>query len=142
MLGSYSRLIPLLLLRCACLFTQSESVESRIAVAGLTPEEVRSFVARLQTAVVHHDSGTICTMVAYPISTKGPGRIRTASACRQNYARIFNERVTRAVLSQTFEQLFANWQGVMIGNGEVWISGVCRDKKCAAYDVRIIAVNN
>lgn len=126
----------------AGLFAQVESIESRMAVAGLETEEVRSFVGNLQRAVQHGDATTVCGMVAFPIKTKRSGRVRTAGGCQRSDARIFNERVTKAVLSQRFEQLFVNYRGVMIGNGEVWISGVCRDRRCTNYDIRIIGVNN
>jgi len=29
----------------------------------------------------------------------------------------------------------------MIGNGEVWLAGVCRDRACRTQDLRIVAVN-
>ncbi len=41
-----------------------------------------------------------------------------------------------AIAAQTYETLFANWQGVMIGNGELWFSGV------EPPVVRIIAIND
>jgi hypothetical protein len=44
-----------------------------------------------------------------------------------------NRRVSDAVLAQRFESLFINWQGTMIGDGEVWFyhrlkgSYLCRE---------------
>lgn len=81
-------------------------------------------------------------MAIYPLVTQSLGRVRSAVDCRRNYARIFNPRVAAAVKNQKFESLFANYKGVMVGSGEVWISGVCRNKACADFDLGIIAVNN
>ncbi len=46
-----------------------------------------------------------------------------------------------AITAQSFEGLFANAQGVMIGSGEVWFSGVCRARNCNAPPVMIVALN-
>jgi len=82
-------------------------------------------------------------MVSYPLGTTTSGTVKNMIECRDRYARIFNQKVVDAIDRQRFETLFANYQGVMIGRGEVWISGVCRDKKCErGYDVRITRVNN
>ncbi len=98
-------------------------MESRIAVAGLKPEEVRSFLSNLQAAIAQHDSRSVCAMAVYPLPTRVPGHVGTTGACRRNYAQIFNERVAKAVRNQTFDTLFANYKGVMVGNEEVWIAG-------------------
>jgi hypothetical protein len=41
-------------------------------------------------------------------------------------------------VNQSYGQLFANSQGVMIGDGQVWFGGVCERQSCV---VRIIAFN-
>jgi len=135
-------LVPIFFIWSLRLFSQEESIESRIAVAGLEPGEVRSFLTNLQAGIERHDSEAICAMAGYPLGTRVPGLVRNASACRPNYSRIFNVRVVRAVVNQKFETLFANSKGVMVGHGEIWVSGVCRDTACTQYDVRIITVNN
>lgn len=117
-------------------------MDLRIAVAGLRSQEVRSFLTNLQATVAQHDSRAICAMAAYPLRTRVPGRVTTADICRRNYAQIFNARVVAAIRNQKFETLFANYPGVMVGNGEVWIAGISRNKGCASYDLRIITVNN
>lgn len=81
-------------------------------------------------------------MANYPLPTRVQGPVRNAAACRHNFAQILNAHIVKAVENQKFERLFANYKGVMIGNGEVWFSAVCRDTECAKYDLRIITVNN
>ncbi|MFC3747168.1 hypothetical protein [Paenibacillus sp. GCM10012306] len=43
-------------------------------------------------------------------------------------------KVKKKLLSQQEDKLFVNWQGVMVGDGELWIGQV--DKK-----IGVIAVN-
>ena len=126
------------------LLSQTESLESAIEkVAGLKVPEVQQFLKDLKSGIAAKDSKAICAMVSYPLGTTTSGTVKNMIECRDRYARIFNQKVVDAIDRQRFETLFANYQGVMIGRGEVWISGVCRDKKCErGYDVRITRVNN
>ena len=47
-----------------------------------------------------------------------------------------------AVTGQTYENLFVNAEGVMFGNGQVWMGGVCTDDACSDFEVRIIAIQS
>ena len=53
------------------------------------------------------------------------------------YDKIMTDKVKKAIGRQTYAGLFANWQGVMIGDGEVWFSPLDNSDK-----VRITAINN
>jgi hypothetical protein len=55
---------------------------------------------------------------------------------------LFNERVVSAVVDQPYETLFVNQDGIMFGQGELWLSGVCVDDTCADVFVNITAINN
>ena len=32
--------------------------------------------------------------------------------------------------------------GVMFGNGEVWLNGICKDDACADFDVKIVTIQS
>jgi hypothetical protein len=51
---------------------------------------------------------------------KGHWFIRSNSQFGKNYYRILTPAVRKAIEKQSPECFFANWQGVMIGDGEVW----------------------
>ncbi|RYE07835.1 MAG: hypothetical protein EOP22_15970 [Hyphomicrobiales bacterium] len=55
---------------------------------------------------------------------------------------IFNAKVVAAVTAQTYETVFVSQDGIMFGNGELWINGICDDAACAFPFVTITAVNN
>jgi hypothetical protein len=76
----------------------------------------------------------------FPLSVPD-GSIRNATQCRARYSAIFDQTVVDAIAAQQFETLFVNTRGVMIGNGEVWLSGVCQDRSCQNQSVTIVAVN-
>lgn len=45
-----------------------------------------------------------------------------------------------AIGRQRYGSLFVNYQGVMFGNGEVWINGICREASCKRFDVKVVAL--
>jgi hypothetical protein len=83
----------------------------------------------------------VCRLVHYPLRTS-TGAVRNVRDCVKAYADVFNARVVAAVTKQRFEKLFVNYQGVMIGDGEVWMSSLCRDKDCRTSVFVIVTVNN
>ncbi|MFC4877025.1 hypothetical protein [Microbulbifer halophilus] len=84
-------------------------------------------------------------MVDYPFKARIDDRavtIRDAAHFVEDYDKVFTSKVRKAVSSQTYPNLFANWQGVMIGDGEIWFGGICSDETCKQQTVRITAVND
>ena len=49
-------------------------------------------------------------------------------------------KVIRAIQVQAFSGIFANADGVMIGNGEVWFSGICGNLSCTDAPIKITAI--
>jgi hypothetical protein len=120
---------------------QDQAVEQRIErVAGLKAEEVRQFLIELKSRVAKADGRWVCAVVQFPLESDRHA-VRNATQCRAQYSAIFGKAVIDAIAAQQFETLFVNARGVMIGNGEIWIAGVCRDNRCRNQSLRIIAVN-
>jgi len=97
----------------------------RFSLAGIDdPEEARRFLGLLQGAVAGGDSGALASVVRYPFTiwSRGkPKRIyRTRAELTADFERVFTSKVLQAIRRATFGSLFVNWQGVMIGDGEIW----------------------
>ena len=60
---------------------------------------------------------------------------RDAAALRANYARVFTPEVRAAVAAAKADDQFTRDQGVMIGNGEVWMNEI-------RGSMKIITVNH
>ena len=54
---------------------------------------------------------------------------------------LFTPKVISAVTSQKYENLMVSADGIMFGDGELWISGVCDDDACQNPFINIIAIN-
>lgn len=98
------------------------------------------FFEHLQKAVAADDKAAVAALVDYPFQARINGKavkLRDAAHFVADYDKIVTAKVKHAVAGQTYETLFANWQGVMIGDGEVWFSGVGKDNA-----VKITAIND
>ncbi|WP_158944000.1 hypothetical protein [Granulicella sp. S190] len=102
--------------------------------------KVQHLLSRLQQAVASHNATEVADLVHYPIKVnpgKHPLTIKSPKAFAKDYDRIITSDISSVILKQKYDALFVNSQGVMIGDGEVWISGFCLDKNCKNSDIKI-----
>ena len=101
------------------------------------------FLAKLQKAVASDDKETVAGMVDYPFQARIDGKavkIKDAKHFVADYDKVVTAKVKASVAKQTYPTLFANWQGVMIGDGELWFSEVGKYEQHMA--VKITAIND
>jgi hypothetical protein len=102
--------------------------------------KVQQLLTTLQQAVAKHDTAAVAALVHYPIKVnpgKKPFTIKNEKAFVKDYDGIITQDIAAAIFKQKYENLFVNSQGAMIGDGEVWITGFCRDKSCKQSDIKI-----
>jgi hypothetical protein len=102
--------------------------------------KVRQILTQLQQAVASHNAPAVATLIHYPIKVnpgKKPFTLKNEKEFIKDYDRIITHDIQDVILNQKYENLFVNSQGAMIGDGEVWITGFCRDKSCKQSDIRI-----
>ena len=58
----------------------------------------------------------------------------------QQYDKIVTPAIANAITQQKYSELMVNYKGVMFGNGEAWVNGICRDDACKNVDVRVVAL--
>ncbi|MPS29565.1 MAG: hypothetical protein E2576_01215 [Alcaligenaceae bacterium] len=100
----------------------------------------RGFFDRLKQAVAAADKPAVAAMVDYPFRTRIDGKavtIRDAGHFIADYDQLITPKVRAAVSRQAYPELFANWQGISIGSGEIWFGGVGKRN-----DVKITAINH
>jgi len=111
---------------------------------GLTGDEVAGFLGSLQAAVRTDKPAAVADLIAFPLRVNEPARktlVKTRAEFVRSYARIFTPSVRAAILKQGATDLFRNWQGYMIGNGQIWFTGICPDTSCTTHRVGVITVN-
>ena len=102
--------------------------------------KVQQLLTQLQQAVAKHNAPAVASLVHYPIKVN-PGKktftVKNEKAFIKDYDSIITQDIAAAIFKQKYENLFVNSQGAMIGDGEVWITGFCRDKSCKQSDIKI-----
>jgi hypothetical protein len=85
----------------------------------------------------------VAALVRYPIKISIGGRkttIRSPAEFTARYDSIVTPEIAEAVASEDYDDLFVSYQGVMFGDGQMWIGGRCLDAGCKHVDVKIIAI--
>ncbi len=99
----------------------------------------------IQKAVADGDKSGFAGWVSYPITVTTDGKkttIKDAAQFEKDYDLILTDEIKTAISGQKWQDLFVNDQGMMFGDGQVWVNGVCKDDKCAAFDVKVIAIQS
>ena len=90
-----------------------------------------------KTAVVGGDRAAVVEEVRFPLNIAGGRKITGPGEFQRNYEKIITPAVVKAMSGQEFSKVFVNQQGVMIGDGQVWLTGECLDKACARTEVKV-----
>jgi len=119
-------------------------VSARLEALFGDHEPYQELLLALKAAVAADDREAVAAMIAYPLTTTIAGE-RVAMTSEKDflerYGQLVTPAVTAAIVRQSYAALFANWQGVMIGDGVVWFGGTCSDDACAETSVKVIAIN-
>jgi hypothetical protein len=122
----------------------AEVVDARLDTLFGAHQPYRDFLERLKAATSSDAREEVSRLVSYPLVTHIAGHkvtIRTPAQFLSHYSLLLPEATLAAVRLQTYADLFANAQGVMIGSGQIWFSGICQDRGCSSRVVRITAIN-
>lgn len=95
-------------------------------------------MSRFRQSVLDHDAGRVASMLRYPVRVLIHGEhviIHDAKSLRREYDKIFLRAFVDRIRKSPPCHLFGRDQGVMLGNGEVWVAAV--DKRPA-----VVALNN
>jgi hypothetical protein len=115
--------------------------KSRFAMVGIqSDQEVYDFIDRLNKDFATGNRDDVAALVRFPTHAFVDGKRVSITGKKKfidNYDQIINKKVVDAVRVQDPQKLFVNWQGVMVGHGELWINLVVKDKT-----LKITAINN
>ncbi|MEO9789280.1 MAG: hypothetical protein ABJF67_16950 [Aurantimonas coralicida] len=134
------------LLTTAPAFAQShEEVSARIEVLQGDAAGFAEAFDLLTEAMRYGDPVTVAQLGEYPLTVRANGEeyeLIEAQDLIDNYDRLVMADTQAIVADQRFADLFVNAEGVMFGNGEIWMASVCDDNACSRTHWAIIAINN
>lgn len=99
----------------------------------------------LREAMGTGDAATVAGLVAYPLTITANGEVYdvvNANDLLRDVDQLVTAETQALIAVQPYETLFVNADGVMFGDGEVWMAPVCVDAACAEADWAIYAINN
>jgi ketosteroid isomerase-like protein len=117
----------------------NQSIEEVLGDPAIYEPAIRAF----QKAVAAHDAVAVARMADYPFNATidgKPAKIKDAAAFAAAYDKIVTPAIAKVVSEQKYAELAVSGKGVMFGNGEAWINGICKDDECKAVDVRVVAI--
>jgi hypothetical protein len=109
----------------------------------------KTFYEQIKKAILANDFDSFAAAVSYPIELYFAGerrlqpksaRIRTKAELKKYKSAILGEPLKNAVRNQSSNSLFKNWQGIMVGNGELWFDQVRPDGQ-TNFTYKITAIN-
>jgi hypothetical protein len=126
----------------ACAATVAE-VNARIeSVLGHAKLYERSILA-FQHAVATDREQDVAAFIRYPIKVTIDGQaqvVRSPDAFLKQYDQIMTPDIVNAVKSQAYGDLFVNDQGVMFGDGQVWMDAICIGSKCRQSVIQVVTL--
>ena len=93
-----------------------------------------------QKAVNGGDRAAVVEEVRFPLNIANGARITGPGEFQRNYERILTPAVRKAIAAQKFDDVMVNQQGVMIGDGQVWLNGTCLDQACSRTEVKVVTI--
>ena len=133
-------LLPSTLQAAQALPTDLTALDKSIDLSVGDHIRVHTILTQLQEAVAKHNAAAVAALVHFPIKVnpgKKPFTVKNEKAFIKDYDDIITPDIQAAIFKQKYENLFVNSEGAMIGDGEVWITGFCRDKSCKQSDIKI-----
>ncbi|MHA6529310.1 hypothetical protein [Paenibacillus sp. BAC0078] len=119
--------------------TSSDS-KNPYEVAGINdPAEFTVYFAKLQKAVKDNKPAEVADLIAYPMNLIKDNKkyvIYNKDEFIKKYDRIFTNLVREKLLAQKVDKLFVNYQGIMVGDGDLWIGE--RNNKLGVITVNVI----
>jgi len=93
-----------------------------------------------QKAVNGGDRAAVVEEVRFPLNIANGAKITGPGEFQRNYERILTPAVRKAIAAQKFDDVMVNQQGVMIGDGQVWLNGTCLDQACSRTEVKVVTI--
>lgn len=131
------------LLGISCAMAHDGGTDARVDSILGDPETYSIAFAELQDGIRRNDRQKVAALVRYPITIRVEGRRKMIGDARDfvaQYDRIVTPDIAAAVSAQNWDDVLVTTKGIMIGDGEVWLNGICRDTLCRMFDARVVTI--
>lgn len=85
-------------------------------IAGFSdPVAFKKFIALFKDWVAHDQADSVIAHVKFPLA-----HYKTAAELKAKYSEVFDSTMKAVVIQQPLNSIFRNYQGAMLGNGQLW----------------------
>lgn len=114
------------------------------SILGGNADEYKSTFVALQKAVAAGDKDAVAQMILYPLegAIDGKQTIQDAGQFVRDYDKIVTPAIADAIARQKFADAMVNKNGIMFGNGQVWLTGICEDDACEKQSILVTTLQD
>jgi hypothetical protein len=90
----------------------------------------KAFFQQIKKAIATNDFGWLSTAVSYPLDVQLTNKVlhlANEADFQKNAGTIVTEQLKSVVKEQSADSLFKNWEGVMVGRGQIWFTRIGED---------------
>jgi len=112
-------------------------------VNNKSDQDVEKFVSKIQSYIVNNKKEQLAEEIKYPINVKINDKaikIQNKDELIKNYDKIFTLDYKQKISKAPTKYLFANYQGIMVGLGLIWINDIISTGSNSK--LMVIAINN
>ena len=138
-------IVALMLAPTPALSATVEDVDKSISDLLGDPAAFHDAFIAIQQAVEDDDPDALAEWVQFPINVRMGDAVQTIKDTDDfdaAYPDLFTPEIKSAITDQRYEELHVTYQGAMFGDGQIWISGICKTDACEDVDVRIITIQD
>lgn len=114
-------------------------VERKAFFHGRDPEEVADFLREIQRCFRENDRRGFAKHIYYP--SGGSLGVVSEDDFLGAAEKWWTPALAETVAQTSLENIFSNYTGIMIGNGEIWIEGTREPGYAGCFRLRIFALN-
>lgn len=89
--------------------------------------EVTDFLVKLQNKAKLRDAKSLGEFISFPVRVNHKGtlkKIHSLSDFNSIASEVITSNVIDVILNQKPEEIFCNYQGIMLGDGEIWFAKI------------------
>lgn len=117
-----------------------EDVDYYSVCTSYSKEDVEAFAYLIKQQIMNKEWTALAENIAYPITISSVTYETQEAFCAENWDNCLNDEFYAGIDSESCTNMFCNYQGIMLGNGEIWIAEVL-DNNMNSQGLKVIAVN-
>lgn len=119
---------------------ESETTDFYAVATSFSAKEVETFAKEVREMILNSDWEGLSKVISYPITVGDVTYEDAAAFAVEEHSNLQTEEYRAAVEAEDCHEMFCNYQGIMFGNGEVWLSEIL-DENLVSQGLKVVGLN-